>query len=126
MFLVSGILSAINAYLLNRWILNRTGSRGIVLMVPLIEELSKTLIALLLKSAIIETHITFGVIEAIYDIKTTSKGVGRLAALASIISHSIFGWLTYVIYTKTGLVSVGIIIAWVLHSGWNWYITKYA
>ncbi|SCX78625.1 hypothetical protein [Alkaliphilus peptidifermentans] len=125
MFLISGIFSAINAYLWNKWILKQLGNKGLVLLVPFIEEVSKTLIALMLRASILGAHCVFGVIEGIYDIKTSSKSIGKLAALASIVSHSFFGWVTYAVYSKTGFISVSILIAWVLHSSWNWYITKY-
>lgn len=125
MIIITGIIAAINAYLLNKWILKRMGNKGLVTVVPLIEEISKTAAAISVNTSILGTHFIFGVIEGGYDIITSSKKIGKLAALASIISHSIFGLITWQVYVKMGRIIPAIAISCLFHSGWNWYITKY-
>ncbi len=92
--------------------------------VPLLEEIIKTTIALAIKGGIIGSHLVFGLIEGLYDIFTSSKEIGKEAAMASIISHSFFGIVTQVTYVKTQKLIMGIMIAWIFHSTWNWYIVK--
>ena len=125
MFVFSGIVAGILAYLWNKLILKRLGDRGLITLVPFIEEFFKSTVAIYLKSNIIGAHFIFGCIEGIYDIVTSSKKIGKWAALASILSHSFFGSVTYLVYLKTSNIPISIFSAWIFHSGWNWYITKY-
>ncbi|WP_026477289.1 hypothetical protein [Alkaliphilus transvaalensis] len=126
MFIFSGIIAAIFAYLCNKLILKRFGGISLVAFVPFIEEFSKTFAAIaLLQTNLVATHFVFGCIEGIYDMVTSSKKIGNLAAIASVASHSLFGFVTYFSYAKTNSIIIGILIAWLCHSTWNWYITKY-
>ncbi|SDJ83214.1 hypothetical protein [Natronincola ferrireducens] len=122
--IMAGILSAILAYLCNKVILKSFRDEGLTILVPLLEEMAKTTFALLLKTNMIGTHFIFGCIEGIYDIITSSKRIGKWAAVASILSHSFFGMVTYLTYTRTKQALIAIILSWILHSGWNWYVVK--
>lgn len=125
MFILAGIIAALISYIFNKLVLKKIGNIGIIIVVPFIEESSKTIFAIILKTGIIAVHFVFGIIEGIYDIINSSKSIGKWAALVSLISHGVFGAATYFI-TKAGIsVYWGIAFAWLLHSGWNWYITKY-
>lgn len=125
MFIVAGIFAGVFAYLWNRWILTRVGDKGLIVIIPLVEEVAKSGAALLLETNFLGTHFIFGCIEGIYDIITSSKKIGNWAALASIISHSFFGGTTYLVHYASGSISLAIFVAWLFHTGWNWYITKY-
>ncbi|SET22732.1 hypothetical protein SAMN05660297_01745 [Natronincola peptidivorans] len=122
--IMAGILAAAFAYLCNKIILKAFKEEGLTILVPLLEEMAKTTFALLLKTNIIGSHFIFGCIEGIYDIFTSSKKIGKWAAVASILSHSFFGIVTYFTYKKTNIPLIAIIVAWIFHSGWNWYVTK--
>ncbi len=125
MFILSGIIAAVFAYLLNKAIINRFGGAGLVTFVPFIEEFLKTFTAVMMKTNVLAVHVVFGVIEGCYDIVTSPKKIGKLAALASIFSHSLFGYITIITYGHSKSIILGILTAWVFHSGWNWYVTKY-
>lgn len=122
--IIAGIFSAAFAYVCNKLILKSFQDEGLTILVPLLEEMAKTTFALLLKTNIIGTHFVFGCIEGIYDLINSSKKIGRWAAVASVISHSFFGIVTYFTYTKTDLSIIAIVVAWIFHSGWNWYVVK--
>ncbi len=125
MFIFSGMIAAALAYLWNKLLLKRLGDRGLITLVPFIEEFFKTVAALYLRHNIIGAHFIFGCIEGIYDIITSSKKIGKWAAMASIVSHSFFGAITYFVYLRTNNIPISIFAAWIFHSGWNWYVTKY-
>ncbi len=125
MFIFSGIFAAIFAYLCNKLILKRFGGNSLVAFVPFIEEFAKTSAAIVVGGNLVGTHFIFGCIEGIYDIITSSKKIGKLAALASVISHSLFGFITHITYSKSSSIFLSILLAWIFHSAWNWYITKY-
>lgn len=120
----AGILSAVVSYILNKIMLKGLGERALIALIPFIEEMSKTTFALLLKSSIIGVHFIFGVIEGIYDLLFSSKKIGKWAALASLFSHSFFGGITYVVFERTNTVILAILVSWVLHSTWNWFIME--
>ncbi|AKL93625.1 hypothetical protein CACET_c01070 [Clostridium aceticum] len=124
MIVIAGILSAALAYLCNKVILKSFQDEGLTILVPLLEEMAKTTFAFFLKTNIIGTHFIFGCIEGIYDIFTSSKKIGKWAAVASILSHSFFGMVTYLTYTKTKFGFIAILVSWIFHSGWNWYVVK--
>ena len=124
MEVISGIVSALIAYIFNRILIKWQKENAIVLIIPLVEEVSKTLTASLMGGSIIGAHVVFGFIEALYDlINTKSQKAAPIAALLSIISHSVFGIISYYITIWTGWVALGIIAATIIHSTWNYFIT---
>jgi hypothetical protein len=125
MLVLSGIIAALLAYLCNKLALKGLGDRGILTLVPFIEEFFKTVAAIYLESSIVGVHFIFGCIEGLYDLATSSKKIGKWAALASVLSHSAFGGITCLVYMETSNIPASIFAAWIFHSSWNWYITKY-
>jgi hypothetical protein len=121
---ISGIVSALIAYVFNRLLIKRQKEKSIVFIIPLVEECSKTLIAIMMGGSIIGVHVVFGIIEALYDLlHTKSKNAATIAAVLSLISHSIFGIISNYIYIWTGWLSLGIIITTIIHSTWNYFTT---
>lgn len=119
-----GIVSALIAYVFNRILIKWQKENSIVFIIPLVEEVSKTIIAILIGGSIIGVHVIFGIIEAIYDLlHTKNKNAAPIAAILSIISHSIFGIISYYIYLWTGWLVLAIIIATIIHSTWNYFTT---
>jgi len=125
MVIFSGIIAALFSYICNKWVLNKLEDIGVIAVVPFIEEAAKTGSSIIIGTSIIGTHFVFGIIEGIYDIVTSSKRIGKWAALASIISHSIFGFVTYLTINTGYSIYWGILLAWLIHSSWNFYIIKY-
>ena len=124
MFILAGIIAALFSYIFNKLVLKKLGNIGIIIAVPLIEESSKTIFAIILNTGLIAAHLVFGIIEGIYDIINSSENTGKWAALVSLASHSIFGIATHLTIKAGYPVYWGISLAWLLHSGWNWYIIK--
>lgn len=123
MSILAGIIAAIFSYIFNKLALKKVGNIGINIIVPFIEEGSKTAMAFILDTNIIATHFVFGFIEGVYDIINSSEYIGKWAALASLISHSVFGVAVYLTAKAGYPIYLGALIAGLLHSGWNYYIT---
>lgn len=121
---LAGIVAALISYIFNKFVLKKIGNKGIIIAVPFIEESSKTAMAFILGTDIIAAHFVFGLIEGIYDIVNSSKRIGKWAALASLMSHSVFGAAVYFTMRAGYSIYWGVFLAWLLHSGWNWYVTK--
>lgn len=123
--ILAGVVAALISYMSNKLALKKIGNIGIIIAVPFIEEVSKTVLALILNTSLIVTHLIFGLIEGIYDIVNSSEDAGIWAALVSLISHSAFGAATFLTMRAGYSIYWGIFLAWLLHSGWNWYIIKH-
>ena len=120
---IFGMVSALIAYGFNRILLRWQKEKSILFMIPFVEEVSKTSVAILSHSSMIGVHVVFGVIEAFYDvIHTKEQRVALIAAVLSLISHSIFGIISYYLYDWTRCSVLAIIAATIIHSIWNYFI----
>lgn len=117
MWIVSGIAGVIASYFLNKLVVNKYGDAAIIYVVPVIEEISKT-VSGYITGSVIAAHIIFGIAEAVNDYITASYKINFRAAISSIISHGIFGVLSYylIIY---GNIFIAIGAAALIHSLWN-------
>ncbi|SJZ49565.1 hypothetical protein [Garciella nitratireducens] len=123
--IIGGTISALIAYSLNGLVLKWKGRKSIVFLVPFLEEISKDLITFFLKANFIGTHLIFGIIEALYDwIYTKNRKAAWLAAIISVLSHSFFGICTYFLYLWTEQILFAIVIIGIIHSLWNYFITR--
>jgi len=95
---------------------------AVAYIVPVAEEILKTLIAIIFGASIFYAHFSFGVIEAIWDMKVNTKGFRP--AIFSLLTHSIFGFITIYIFWLTGFLIFGIIISIITHIIWNSYIIR--
>lgn len=87
-------------------------------MVPVLEELLKTGLAVLCRTSIIGTHGVFGMVEFVWDF--SNPGTGHwLPALAGLLSHLLYGFLTYWIALLTNNLGLGVLVAAVVHMAWN-------
>lgn len=84
------------SFSLNKFLLKYIGLKIVISYSPILEELTKTICSYYLAADILVTHITFGVLEAIYDWYQGSASRGRIAAFLSIIGHTLFGGLTII------------------------------
>ncbi|KJS85668.1 MAG: hypothetical protein JM58_07995 [Peptococcaceae bacterium BICA1-8] len=118
----AGLLAAFVAWIFNRYVVNRWGDLAVAYIVPIAEEILKTFIAIILGASIFYAHFSFGVIEAIWDMKANTKGFRP--AILSLLTHSFFGLITIYTFQLTGLLILGIIISTTTHIIWNSYIIR--
>ncbi|KJS23281.1 MAG: hypothetical protein VR72_01725 [Clostridiaceae bacterium BRH_c20a] len=118
----TGLIAAFAAWIINRSVVNRWGDLAVAYIVPVAEEILKTLIAIIFGASIFYAHFSFGVIEAIWDMKVNTKGFRP--AIFSLLTHSIFGFITIYIFWLTGFLIFGIIISIITHIIWNSYIIR--
>ncbi|MCR3923131.1 MAG: hypothetical protein NUK65_11565 [Firmicutes bacterium] len=115
--LLAGFIAASLAFLINRFAYSVWKDSVIVGAVPLVEEVSKTMMAYFFHTSILATHFAFGVMEGLID------GLGgrrrKLAAVSAVLAHSLFGWATAKVTAETGVVGVGIAAGILVHATWN-------
>ncbi|MGI6038012.1 MAG: hypothetical protein ACOYD6_07270 [Limnochordia bacterium] len=112
----TGLTAALLAYGANRLVVGLWGQRAVALLVPAIEELAKTGLAVVMNQPLLGVHIIFGLLEAIYDAR--KGGQARWSAsLASIVGHGFFGLLTFSL--ARGSLPLAIGAAWLVHALWN-------
>lgn len=117
---VIGCLMAGLSFLLNKLLLKYMGMKVIISYSPVLEELTKTLCPYYLGADILVTHMIFGVLEAIYDwVKRENRERGAMAALLSMIGHTLFGIVTIAILNLSDSVFLGIFVASSVHLIWN-------
>jgi hypothetical protein len=128
---VAALAAAAGAYAGNRLFRGLLGQRAVILIAPGLEEALKTGLALLLGAPVLVAHVSFGLLEALYDLTTgrDRRGSRRAAAaLSGLGGHTLFGALTVAVAgTLTGAVSVipqpdwlaGSAVAYLAHVGWN-------
>lgn len=117
---VIGCLMAGLSFLLNRLLLKYIGIKVVISYSPIVEELTKTLCSYYLAADILVTHIIFGVLEAGYDwFKGQNKQRGTIAALLSIIGHTLFGGITVFVFNFSNSIIIGIVVAISAHLIWN-------
>ena len=117
---VIGCLMAGLSFLLNRLLLKYIGIKVVISYSPVVEELTKTLCSYYFAADILVTHIIFGVLEAVYDwSKEQNKRCGRIAALLSIIGHTLFGGITVFVFNLSSSIYLGILVGIGIHVVWN-------
>jgi hypothetical protein len=104
------------------WQLNRLqaylSSPYIVYIAPLAEEFSKTVPAILIGASLFFTHVFFGVIEAVWEWFSQRRN-GFYAGLAALASHSIFGFITVLVYERYGTAPPALLAGYLAHMAWN-------
>ncbi|ACV61165.1 hypothetical protein Dtox_0212 [Desulfofarcimen acetoxidans DSM 771] len=119
LFLLSGLASACIAwcinYLLFQLLINKSKA---VLAAPVVEELSKTLIAINLGASILYTHLVFGLVEAVWDIRNSHK-LGLTAAWMSVGGHAVFGLSAQIIYMNQQKILYSVAAGLIIHLIWN-------
>lgn len=116
---IIGCLMAGLSFSINKFLLKYIGLKIVISYSPILEELSKSICSYYLAADILVTHITFGVLEAIYDWYQSSASRGGIAAFLSIIGHTLFGGLTIVFLNLSGNIFFGIFVASCAHLLWN-------
>jgi hypothetical protein len=117
-YLLSGLLAATLAWVINNFIVVRLGKVPIFSLIPMVEEGLKTGLALFFRGSIFYTHLTFGLAEAILDVLRPGRSQVP-AGIMGIISHGIYGWITTRVYAFTGNLWMAWAMSIVLHGLWN-------
>jgi hypothetical protein len=127
--LLALLLASTAAYLINRLVFERLGTWSLVTVVPLVEELLKTGLAVLLQASLWWVHVGFGALEASLDIRQRPRPapmVGYLAAWCSVIGHGAFGAVTMWGWSSTGSWLWGYALGSGLHLLWNVWVVRLA
>jgi len=115
-----GCLMAGLSFLLNRLLLKYIGIKVVISYSPVVEELTKTLCSYYLAADILVTHFTFGVLEAGYDwFNRQNRQRGTVAALLSIVGHTLFGGITVFVFNLSNSIFIGIGVGISVHLIWN-------
>lgn len=115
-------MSSAFAYLINRRLFGWLGTWGVTAVVPIVEELLKTGLTVIVGGSIWWVHIIFGIIEGLFDIWQRPRVVpqlGYLAAWCSVIGHGAFGSATIWAWNTTGSMYWGLAAGMGLHLLWN-------
>jgi hypothetical protein len=113
----AGLLAAAAAFAINRFIYSVWKDTVLLGPVPLVEEVAKTMTALLLGTSVLYTHLVFGLTEAVLDWRTARSGL--MAAVSALVAHGVFGIVTVTVIRQTQITGAGIVAAFLTHALWN-------
>lgn len=113
-----GMLTASFSFLANRALLKYIGPEVIITYSPMLEEAAKTLLSYFLAADIVAAHLTFGLLEAIYDWHNSPQN-RFWAAAASVLGHGAFGLVTIVLLFLSGSIWAGLAGGTITHLLWN-------
>jgi len=123
-FLIAGALAAGVSWTGNRAALKLIGTKGIVVLTPLIEESAKTGSAFLIGSPLLLTHAAFGMVEGVYDSwEAGMKGI--TAGLTSLLGHSFYGYVANLAWNRYGEFPAAVLAGYVAHMMWNMAVMKF-
>ncbi|MDO7788049.1 hypothetical protein [Desulforamulus aquiferis] len=124
LILTAAFLAAGITWFFNSLVINKLGDRGISFVTPAIEEIAKTGVAIGLGAAIVWTHLAFGLVEAVVEIRR--RGIrGLSAGWAALAGHSLFGLIASWVYMRRGFLWA-VLITYLIHAAWNWGIIYYS
>lgn len=121
---LAGLTAAAAAWLINRYLVARAGERAVIWLVPPVEELLKTGLAIMLGASLPLSHGVFGLLEAVYDYLASARW-GFWAGLSSIGSHYLLGLCTLFVYKALASWVLSIGLASLLHVLWNLAMIRY-
>lgn len=123
-FIAAGILAAAVSWVGNRAVLKVIGTRVIVVSAPFVEEAAKTGAALAMGASLVLTHGVFGLIEGIYD--AWGSGLrGISAGLISLVGHTLYGYITYLIWQHLAGFGIALAGGYMVHLLWNFTVMKF-
>lgn len=116
----AGLLAAAVIFVANSIMRKKAGPMTEPLLIPVGEEVMKTLVAVALSSSVVVVHLTVGLIEAGWEIRHRTSAL--IAALLAILSHAFFGAVTAGIWRATNNGYAGVSAAVLLHMFWNSFV----
>lgn len=123
LFVWAGLLAAAAAWLLNGLLVKGYNTRGLIFLAPLLEEGVKTGSALLFGTSILLVHITFGLLEAAWDMLGDWRK-GLYAGLAGLVGHTIFGLISTFLWQYSELVGLALAGGYVAHMAYNYTVLQ--
>jgi hypothetical protein len=115
-------MAAALAWQVNKLIGQWAGKRWVYLA-PLVEETSKTTASVLFGGDILLTHLAFGAVEGFWEY--FNRRNGYYAGLAALASHSIFGFITFLVYHFYGTLTPALAAGILAHIAWNYLVVRY-
>jgi hypothetical protein len=122
--LPAGLAAAALAYLINRFALGRLGGRAVWLAIPVMEEVLKSGAALFAGASIAATHLTFGAVEAVYEV--SGRRPSPTAAGLALATHALLGLLTSALFLLSRSIGLAVASAVVAHTLYNRIVTMRA
>ncbi|KKM10936.1 hypothetical protein SY88_11060 [Clostridiales bacterium PH28_bin88] len=123
--ILAGLLAAGVAWAVNRWLVGTWGNRVITGLVPLVEEVVKTGLAVGMGVNILPVHTVFGAVELVSDFASPRPPAKSIPAGAlALAGHLLFGYLTAAGYTATGRWWWGLVAGIAVHLTWNTLAVK--
>ncbi len=107
---------AILSYTVNTYLFIRLKDYSVILA-AILEEFLKTYGGFLVGYILI-THLTFGIIEGLVDIRNNGTR-GILPSIFSVLGHWAFGYLTIVVFNLTGTLLYGVLTGIFTHVIYN-------
>lgn len=89
-----------------------------IYLAPLVEEVAKTVPAVLFSVDIFFTHLFFGVVEGAWEL-VSSRRNGFYAGLSAVAGHSVFGFITVFVLQAYGALALALAAAYLAHAAWN-------
>lgn len=120
---LAGLLAAGTAWITNRLVVKYWGDLAVVWVIPWLEEIIKTGIAIFSGASLILTHGVFGLLEAVHDYMASPRW-GIIAGFSSIISHCFYGWVTAFINARISFWLGSALVAAFLHVCWNYVMVR--
>jgi hypothetical protein len=120
---ISGLAAATLSYIINTKAIRLSGTKAIIYVAPIIEEFLKTWLAVIFGGSIFVAHMTFGIVEALYDFFNNRGSSAFFAGMAGALSHTLFGVITMLSFRYSGSIIVAIIFAIAAHMFWNRLVT---
>lgn len=107
------------AWLANGKLMYSYGNRAVIYLGPAVEETLKTGLAVLVGAPILLTHVFFGLFEGLWEYTTCRRG--KIAAVASILTHLVYGLIALMVYGLLGIIPA-ILAAYLAHLLWNYWL----
>jgi len=123
--LSAGLSASLMGFLISSALLKSMGNRVLVFYIPAVEELLKTLGAVIFGAPVVPAHFVFGMVEGLYDLYSSPPDRSFTAFVLSIVSHTLLGTAAWLAIRVSGSVFAAVLASTVLHSLWNRIMTEY-
>jgi len=123
--LSAGLTASLMGFIISSALLKSMGNRALVFYIPAVEELLKTLGAVIFGASVVPVHLVFGMVEGLYDLYSSPPDRSFTAFVLSIASHTLLGTAAWLVLRVSGSVFAAVLASTALHSLWNRIITGY-
>ncbi|HOO12226.1 MAG TPA: hypothetical protein PK684_04650 [Bacillota bacterium] len=123
--LSAGLTASLMGFIISSALLKSMENRALVFYIPAVEELLKTLGAVVFNAPVVPAHLVFGMVEGLYDLYSSPPDRSFTAFVLSIASHTLLGTAAWLVLRVSGSVFAAVLASTALHSLWNRIITGY-